>query len=345
MPRKSAIAIASRAVEAENGVPDKDLLASRTGTTTMSRILVSGSTGLVGSAVMSALEKEGHDMVRLVRPNTTMNGVDRLSANGKSAINWDPGKGEVDVAELEGLDGVVHLAGDNIASGRWTDSKKESIRYSRVIGTRFLCDQLEKLERPPKVLVCASAIGYYGDRGDEVMTEESPPAEDFLAEVCREWEAACKPAIRKGIRVVNLRIGVVLSPKGGGLHKMLLPFKMGVGGVVGSGRQYWSWIALDDLVKVISFALHDEKISGPVNAVSPNSLTNREFTTTLGKVLRRPTIAPLPAFAARMMMGRELADAILLSSTRVQPAKLQAAGFRFNYADLETALRHLLGRN
>jgi len=238
-------------------------------------------------------------------------------------------------------DAVVHLAGENIAAGRWTERQKARIRDSRVKGTRLLCDLLARYSPPPKALVCASAVGYYGDRGDEILKEESASGSDFLSDVCGEWEAATQTAVERGIRVVNLRIGVVLSPLGGALAKMLTPFKLGAGGVIGSGRQYMSWIALDDAVRAFHFALTNQSLHGPVNAVAPNAVTNRDFTRTLGRVLSRPTVFPMPAFAARLAFG-EMADALLLASTRVQPARLLAGGFTFRYPDLEGALRHLL---
>jgi hypothetical protein len=297
------------------------------------RVAVSGSTGLVGSEVVASLSAAGHEVVRLVR---------RPPASGEKAVRWDPEKGEIDAAGLEGLDAVVHLAGENIASGRWNAARKAAIRGSRVNGTRLLCDALAGLARPPKTLVCASAIGYYGDRGADVLTEESPPGAGFLSDVCREWEAASEPAARKGIRVVALRIGVVLSPAGGALSRMLPLFRAGLGGVIGNGRQYVSWITLDDLVGIVLHALQSGELRGPVNAVAPVPVTNREFTEALGKVLSRPTLFPVPAFALRLAVG-EMADALLLSSERVVPRRLEATGYHFRYPELGGALRHLLG--
>ena len=296
------------------------------------RVAVSGSTGLVGSQVVASLSAAGHEVVRLVR---------RAPAPGEKVVRWDPEKGEIDAAGLGGLDAVVHLAGENIASGRWNAARKAAIRGSRVNGTRLLCDALAGLARPPKTLVCASAIGYYGDRGADVLTEESPPGTGFLAEVCREWEAASEPAARKGIRVVVLRIGVVLSAKGGALSRMLPPFRAGLGGVIGSGRQYVSWVALDDLVGIVLHALQSGELRGPVNAVSPVPVTNRELTEVLGKVLSRPTLFPVPAFALRLAVG-EMADALLLASTRVAPRRLEETGYRFRFPELREALRHLV---
>ena len=298
------------------------------------RVAVSGSTGLVGSEVTASLSAAGHEVVRIVR---------RVPAPGEKAVRWDPEKGEVDAAGLEGLDAVVHLAGENIASGRWTAARKAAIRDSRAKGTLLLCDTLAGLARPPMTLVCASAIGFYGDRGAEVLTEESPPGTGYLSEVCREWEAATAAAARKGIRVISLRIGVVLSPRGGALSRMLPPFRAGLGGVIGNGRQYVSWIALDDLVGVVLHALRSGELCGPVNAVAPVPVTNREFTEALGKVLSRPTLLPVPAFALRLALG-EMADALLLASARVAPRRLEETGYRFRFPELPAALRHLLAR-
>ena len=295
------------------------------------RILVSGSSGLVGSALLPFLASEGHAVTRLVR-----------SAPAQGEADWNPAAGTIDAAALEGHDVVVHLAGANIGE-RWTPEHKARIKDSRVKGTRLLAEALGRLAQPPKVLVAASAIGYYGDRGDARLREDSASGSGFLAEVVREWEAATATATAKGIRVVNLRTGVVLSPRGGALAKMLLPFKLGAGGVMGSGKQHWSWIAIDDLIAIIYFAATTEALKGPVNAVSPKPVTNLEFTKTLGRVLRRPTIIPMPAFAARLALG-EMADELLLSSTRVDPAKLTAAGYAFRFPELEGALRHLLRR-
>ncbi len=297
-------------------------------------VLISGASGLVGSELVAFLTQKGHYIKKLVRKEP------KPDAN---EIKWDPASSEIEQAALEGLNAVVHLAGENIAGGRWTSERKALIRESRVQGTRLLSETLAKLKAPPKVLVSASAIGFYGDRGDEVLDEESESGSNFLAEVCQEWEEACEAAGKKGIRVVNLRIGVVLSAAGGALAKMLLPFKMGVGGIIGSGRQYMSWIAINDLVGAIHHCLVTESLSGPLNAVAPNPVTNREFTKTLGLVLKRPTIFPMPAFAARLAFG-EMADELLLASTRVEPAKLNSSDFQFQFPELEGALRHVLGR-
>ncbi|NIR51623.1 TIGR01777 family protein [candidate division KSB1 bacterium] len=294
-------------------------------------ILVSGSTGLIGSDLVAFLTNKGHSIKRLVRSK---------AAESKDEIYWDIDSETIEAQKLEGLDAVVHLAGENIA-GRWTSAKKARIRDSRIKGTRLLRNSLSELERRPKVLVSASAIGYYGDRGDEVLKETSEPGSGFLADVCREWEATTAAATQKGIRVVNLRFGIVLSPKGGALNKMLLPFKIGAGGIVGSGDQYWSWVALDDVIGAIEHAITTESLKGPMNVVAPNPVTNREFTRVIGKVLSRPTILPMPKFAARVALG-EMADALLLASARVDSSKLRSSGYEFQFSDLEEALRHLL---
>lgn len=281
---------------------------------------------------MSALEVRGHLVRRLVRNDVK---------DGDHEIRWNPDRGEIDAAELNGIDGVVHLAGENIAGGRWTEAFKRRILESRTKGTRLLAETLASLEMKPSVLVSASAIGYYGNRHDEEVDELAPSGNGFLAEVCREWEACTESAHDAGIRVVKLRIGPVLSPKGGALAKMLTPFKLGLGGVIGSGRQYFSWIALDDVVNALMVAVENESLVGPVNAVAPGAVTNREFTKTLGRVLGRPTIFPMPAFAARLAFG-EMADEMLLGGARVSPRELIKAGFPFEYPQLEPALRHLL---
>ena len=294
-------------------------------------ILISGASGLIGSKLSPALTSAGHNVRHLVRSKTKASASD---------VVWDPKANQLDTVALRGVEAVIHLAGENIA-GRWTAAKKAAIRESRVHGTRMLAEAIAGLDRPPKALICASAIGFYGDRGDETLTENSAPGTGFLPDVCKEWEAATKPASDKGIRTVFLRFGVVLSPNGGALKKMLLPFKLGAGGVMGSGKQYWSWVDIDDVVGAAMYALSNDKLSGPVNVVSPKPATNREFTKTLGKVLSRPTIFPMPAFAARMIFG-EMGDALLLASANVKPAKLQESGYAFKFPDLEPALRHLL---
>jgi uncharacterized protein (TIGR01777 family) len=259
-------------------------------------------------------------------------------------IRWDPERGSLDASRLEGIDAVVHLAGEIIFSDptdRWTPEKKRRIMESRRKGTRLLSEAIAGLAEPPKVMVSASGINYYGDRGNELLTEDSATGSDFLAEVCREWEAAADPAREAGIRVVHTRSGLVLSPKGGALGNTLPIFKLGLGGRVGSGRQYWSWISLDDEVGAILHCLTNEAASGPVNVGSPNPLTNAEYTRILSNVLNRPTVFPVPAPAVRLMFG-EVADALLLASIRVEPAKLKETGYQFRHPELEGALRHLL---
>lgn len=298
------------------------------------RILVTGASGLIGSALVPALAGAGHDVLRLTR------GAGRRRAG---TVLWDPAAGTIDRAALEGLDAVVHLAGENISTGRWTAEKKARIRDSRVEGTRLLTTALAGLDTPPHTLVAASAIGFYGHRGRDEVDEDSAPGAGFLADVCREWEAATAPAVQRTIRVVQLRIGVVLSSDGGALASMLTPFRLGLGGPVGSGNQYMSWIAIDDVVAAVQFALTTTALAGPVNAVAPQPVQNREFAQTLGRVLGRPASVPFPAFAVRALFG-EMGEELLLSSTRVIPHRLQEAGFTFRFPTLEPALQHLLGK-
>ncbi len=296
------------------------------------KVLVTGASGFVGSALVPVLAGDGHFIVRLVRT---------APAPGRSEVFWDPVRGTVDLDALEGLDAAVHLAGASIAASRWTAEAKRRIRESRVAGTRLLCESFARLDRPPKVLVCASAVGYYGDGGHGILREDSPPGTGFLAQVCREWEAASGPAERKGIRVVRLRIGMVLGAGGGALAQMIPIFRAGLGGRVGSGEQYVSWIAVDDLVGAVDHAIRTDSLEGPVNAVAPNPVTNREFAKTLGRVLGRPSVLPAPAFALRLVLG-DMADELLLASARVEPDRLLSSGYRFRYPELEGALRHLL---
>jgi len=288
------------------------------------RIAVTGSSGLVGSALVPSLLSAGHEVVRLKRP-----------------AQWDPAGRTVHASVFSGADAVVHLAGENIASGRWTAARKQQILDSRVDGTKLIAETISRLDPPPRVLVSASATGYYGDRGSEILREESASGNDFLSEVCRQWEAATGAATRQGVRVVHLRTGLVLSAHGGAIGKMLFPFKFGVGGKIGSGNQYWSWISLDDVCGAIVHCIQAAGLHGPVNIVSPSPVTNFEFTKTLGRILRRPTIFPLPVFAARLAFG-EMADALLLASARVEPTKLIASRFVFKHKELEPTLQYLL---
>ena len=298
------------------------------------RVLITGSNGLIGQALWASLAAEGHKLVSLTRSKTPTK---------DQKIPWNPDAGVLNQDELEGFDAVVHLAGESIV-GRWTPEKKSRIMSSRVNGTGLLCETLARVRNRPKVLVSASAVGFYGDAGDQVLDEESPPGSLFLSQVAKAWEDSTERAKQSGIRVVNLRIGFVLSKAGGGLSAMLLPFKLGLGGRVGSGLQYMSWIALDDVVRAVEHAILTDSLSGPVNAVAPHPVTNREFTQTLGRVLRRPTIFPLPALVARMVMG-EMAGELLLASNRVSPSRLLASGFKFQFPGLESALRDVLGKS
>ena len=302
------------------------------------KVIVTGSTGLVGRALVRSLLADGHEVTRLVRGD-----AQGFRAPGTAAVHWDPERGEIDAPALEGHDAAVHLAGENIGEGRWDDAKKRRIIESRVKGTGLLAGTLAGLGAKPGVLVSASATGFYGDRGAEILREESASGSNFVSEVCREWEKATLQASQAGIRVVHLRIGVVLDGEGGALPKMLTPFKLGLGGKVGSGSQYMSWITLEDLIGVIRRAIEDESLRGPVNTVAPGAVTNAEFTKALGHALGRPTIFAVPAFAARLAFG-ETADELLLASTRAEPARLKEAGFEFKHPEIEEALRSALGK-
>jgi uncharacterized protein (TIGR01777 family) len=298
------------------------------------RVIVSGASGLIGSRLVPFLTTGGHRVERLVR---------RASAREGSEIAWDPERGTIDRERLEGADAIVHLAGESVGAGRWTERQKEKILRSRIEGTRTLAEAIGALQSRPRVLVSASAIGFYGDRGDEELTEESPPGKGFLSRVCQVWEAATGAAAEAGIRVVHLRIGVVLSAAGGALARMLLPFRFGLGGPIGSGGQFMSWILLEDLVGAIQHAILNDPLSGAVNGVSPNAVTQAEFARTLGRVLGRPAFLPLPAPAVRVVLG-EMGQALLLDGARVQPRKLLDSGFCFFRPDLGPALRTALGR-
>ena len=291
------------------------------------KVAITGASGLVGSTVAALLRQQGHDVAALVRRSPREN-----------EIEWDPAAGSIESEKLEGIDAVVHLAGENIAEGRWNDAKKKRILDSRVGGTKLVSETLAGLNHKPSVFVSASAIGFYGDQRPAPVDETAERGEGFLAEVCQAWEDASQPAVDAGIRTVNLRIGVVLSSRGGALSKMLTPFKLCLGGIVGSGRQVWSWIAIDDLAAAIVHAINSDSLSGPVNATAPNASTNAEFTKALGHVLGRPTIFPMPTFAARLAFG-EMADALLLSSSRVKPARLLESNFEFKFPEIEPALR------
>ncbi len=295
------------------------------------RILLSGSTGLIGKVTAHHFRKQGHEIIPMVRK--------KGSAPTKS-IFWDPSHNRIDLEQMESFDGVIHLAGENIANQRWSTEKKKRIRTSRVNGTRLIATPLAHLPKKPSFFICASAIGFYGDRREEILTEKSPSGVGFLPEVVSEWEEAATPASKAGIRTVNLRIGVVLSSQGGALRRLLKPFRLGFGGRVGSGKQYMSWVSLDDVVRIIEYCIHHE-ISGPVNAVAPNPITNQEFTAQLGRILKRPTFFPLPACVARTLLG-EMAEALLLSSARVYPERLQQDGFKFSHPTLDIALRDIL---
>ncbi len=292
------------------------------------KIAIAGSSGLIGTALKDFLTTGGHDVIPLVRDN-------------QDGIHWDPKNKQIDAAKLEGFDAVVNLSGENIVSSRWTDKQKRKIRSSRVESTRFLAETIKKLSSPPKVLINASAIGYYGHVEKGKVTESYLSGEGFLASVCEEWEAATECLMGEQIRIVNPRIGVALSPKGGALAKMLTPFKLGLGGVIGSGDQFMSWIDIEDLIRAFYFCLLTDSIHGPVNLTAPNPVTNKTFTKTLGRILKRPTIFPMPALIARLAFG-EMADEMLLRGAPVVPEKLLSAGFRFEYQTLEDSLKHLL---
>jgi uncharacterized protein (TIGR01777 family) len=292
------------------------------------KIAIAGASGLVGAAISPQLEAEGNDVVRLVR-----------NSPKAGEIEWHPNQDSIEPGKLEGFDAIINLAGENVAEGRWTEEKKKKIHDSRVHGTHLISEAIAKLTSKPRIFLCASATGIYGDRGDETLNEQSESGGGFLAGVCREWEKATEPAHRAGVRVVNLRFGPILARVGGMLEKMLTPFKMGLGGKIGSGKQYISWVAIEDSVAAMKLALTDEAIRGPLNVVSPKPVTNERFTRALGEVLSRPTVMAMPAFAARLAFG-EMADEMLLVSQKVIPKRLQAAGFQFEYPDLETALQH-----
>src|SRR6185503_18854165 len=288
---------------------------------------IAGSSGLIGSALIPSMEEDGAEVSRLVRDSPKA-----------GEIEWHPNQDAIEPDKLEGFAAIINLAGENVAEGRWTDEKKRKIHDSRVHGTHLISEAIARLKAKPQVFLCASATGIYGDRPDETLDEHSESGGGFLAGVCREWEKATEPASQAGVRVVNLRLGPVLAPHGGMMEKMLTPFKMGLGGKIGSGKQYISWVSIDDVVAAMKLALRDESIRGPLNVVSPNPVTNEQFTKALGDVLSRPTVMAMPAFAARLAFG-EMADEMLLTSQKVLPKRLQDAGFKFECPSLENALR------
>jgi hypothetical protein len=327
-------ALLERMFEYRHRVTAHDLAAhARCGGGRAMKVAITGASGLVGSALVPFLTTGGHEVLRLVR----------RAPRAKDEVRWDPAAGTIDAASLEGLDAVVNLSGENIAEQRWSAARKQLLRASRLEPTRLLAETLAGLKRKPQVLISCSALGYYGSHGDTWLTETSAPADDFLGRLSVEWEQAAAPAARAGVRVVHPRVGLVLSPAGGVLGKMLLPFRAGVGGVLGAGTQYMSWIAIDDLLGSFHHLLERADLAGAVNVVAPEPVTNQVFTKTLGRVLGRPTLVPVPALALRLAFG-EMADAALLASARVRPARLEASGYRFGFPDLEGALRHLLGR-
>lgn len=298
------------------------------------RILISGASGFIGGALIPSLESSGAEITRLSRSKSSPNATTKT-------IPWDPKK-PIAPESVSGFDAVIHLAGESIV-GRWTASKKEKIRDSRIIGTRNLTQAIAQAKDKPKVFVCSSAIGYYGDRGDELLNESSNPGTGFLPDVCREWEKATQPAADAGIRTVQIRTGIVLSSKSGALAKMLTPFKMGLGGRIGSGRQWMSWIDIEDMIGAILHVLNSETLRGPVNMVAPKPVTNSEFTKTLANVLSRPAIFPMPAFAVKLAFG-EMGETVLLGSQRVEPAQLIHDGYQFRFTDLRASLENLLPR-
>jgi uncharacterized protein len=292
------------------------------------RILISGASGLIGTSSRGAFLADGHTVARFVRP-----GGHFLPGD----VRWDPTAGTVESSAMEAADAIIHLSGASIGQGQWTQERKNILRASRIDSTRLLVDAIAKLRRKPRVLISASAIGYYGNRGDEVLSESSPSGSDFLAELTRDWEAESRCADSLGVRTVLLRFGVILSTRGGALPRMLLPFRLGLGGRLGAGKQWMSWVALADVVEVVRAAVADERFSGPINVVSPNPVKNSEFTRVLARAVRRPALFPAPAFMLRLVLG-EMADDLLLTSQRVEPQKLRECGFRFRFSELPPAL-------
>lgn len=305
------------------------------------RILMSGSTGLVGSALMERLPGEGHEVVRLVRPETRRRDGNTASASSRAEVTWSPVDGKLG-AGADGADAVVHLAGVSIADGRWNEARKRALRDSRVAGTHNLIGALNELKRPPQIFIAASAIGFYGSRGDEELTESSSTGSDFLAQLCQDWELESARAAEFGARVAILRFGVVLAKNGGALPRIALPFRLGAGGPIGSGRQWMSWIALEDATGIVAHVLSNATMTGPFNVVAPQPVRNADFGKALGRVLHRPAIFPTPGFVLRLALG-EMADALLLSSQRVLPRRIEESGYRFAQPELEGTLRSALG--
>jgi len=299
-------------------------------------VLISGAGGVVGSVMIPFLTTGGHRVVRLVRRNP-------LAEKETESVFWNPASGELDPNAIQGIDTVIHLAGENIGEGKWTKEKKRRIIESRTKGTALIAKTIAELNPPPKVMICASAVGYYGHRKDWIMTEKEGPGNDFISQVCYEWEKAASPAIEKGIRVVFMRIGIALTPAGGALKRLLSHFQIGLGGKIASGSQFMSWVGIDDVIGAIYHTVSHEELEGAVNLVSPNPVTNLEFTNRLGKVLLRPVRFTIPALAVKLAFG-EMGKEVLLSSTRVQPVKLLESGYKFRNLELEGALRHLLGK-
>jgi uncharacterized protein (TIGR01777 family) len=300
-------------------------------------VVISGASGLIGSALASSLERDGHRVRRLVRrpvpmPDTSLD------------IEWDPAAGKLDASRLEGADAIVHLAGAGIGDKRWTAERKRMILESRTNGTRLLAEAAASLDAKPSAFVSGSAMGIYGDGGDEVLTEASPPGDIFLSEVCVAWEAAAQPAVDAGIRVPFLRSGIVLSRDGGALPKLLTLFKLGLGGRLGSGKQWMSWISIDDEIAAIRWLIEHD-VAGPVNLTAPNPVTNADFTKVLAGVVHRPAVLPVPAFGPKLLLGSELAEQLLFLSSRVEPTVLEAQGFPFKHRDLDAALRAVLAKN
>jgi uncharacterized protein (TIGR01777 family) len=296
-----------------------------------SRLLVSGASGPIGAALLPSLKARGYSVTRLVRG----------AATGPDQVTWNPTQ-PLSPDSVSGFDAVIHLAGESIV-GRWTEARKRRILHSRTQGTRHLAEAVANAAQRPRVFISASAVGYYGNRGDEILREDSPSGEGFAAEICRQWEAAAQPAAAAGIRTVQMRLGVVMSADGGALKKMLLPFRLGLGGRLGDGRQWWRWVSVEDVVGGIQHVLDNDTLKGPVNTTAPNQVTNAEFTRTLAGVLKRPALFPMPAFAVRLVFG-QMGDELFLGSQRVEPAKLTASGYQFKHPELRKALQEILTR-